>query len=62
MLDYLAATDRGRFMSLAVDLLESDDIRYHLKVVVVAVLRSFSPNPGDWQMLEELAWSGNAGR
>ena len=59
VLEYLAATNRGRFMSGAVGLLDSDDIRYHLKVVVVAVLRSFSPTPDDWRTLEELAWSGS---
>ena len=59
ILEYLAATDRGRFISVAVGLLESDDIRYHLKVVVVAVLRSFSPATDDWRRLEELAWSGS---
>ena len=59
VLEYLAATDPGRFMSVAVGLLESDDIRYQLKVVVVAVLRSFSPVPDDWRKLDELAWSGS---
>ena len=59
VLKYLAATDPGRFMSVAVELLISDDIRYHLKVVVVAVLRSFSPVPGAWLKLDELAWSGS---
>ena len=54
-----AATDPGRFMSVAVELLKSDDIRYHLKMVVVAVLRSFSPGPDDWLKLDELAWSGS---
>ncbi len=59
ILEYLAATDPGRFMSVAVELLRSDDIRFHLKVVVVAVLRSFSPVPEDWRKLDELAWSGS---
>ncbi|MXZ53197.1 MAG: hypothetical protein F4Z34_08445 [Acidimicrobiaceae bacterium] len=59
VLEYLAATDQGRFMSVAVGLLQSDDVRYHLKTVVVAVLRSFIPTPEDWRMLEDLAWCGS---
>lgn len=59
VLEYLTATDRGRFISVAVGLLQSDDVRYHLKTVVVAVLRSCIATPEDWRMLEELAWSGS---
>ena len=60
VLEYLAATNRGRFISVAVNLLGSDEIRFHLKVVVVGVLRSFNADPGDWEALEAFAWSGSS--
>ena len=59
VLEHLAATDPQRFISVVVELLECDDIRYHLKVVVVGVLRQIDPAPGHWAALENLAWSGS---
>lgn len=59
VLEHLAATDPQRFISVVVELLECDAIRFHLKVVVVAVLRQINPVPEHWTALEDLAWSGS---
>ena len=59
VLEHLAATDRQRFISVVVELLEGEDIRFHLKVVVVGVLRQIEPEPGHWAALEHLAWNGS---
>ena len=59
VLEHLVATDPQRFISVVVELLECDDIRYHLKVVVVGVLRQIAPAPEHWAALEDLAWSGS---
>ena len=58
VLEHLAATDRRRFVEVVVGLLVCDEIRSHLKSVVVRVLRQIRPNPDDWAALDELAWSG----
>ena len=59
VLEYLAATDQQRFISVVVELLDCDDIRFHLKAVVVDVLRQIDPTPEHWAALEHLAWSGS---
>ena len=59
VLEHLVATAPQRFISVVVELLECDDIRYHLKVVVVGVLRQIAPAPEHWAALEDLAWSGS---
>ena len=59
VLEHLVATAPQRFISVVVELLECDDIRYHLKVVVVGVLRQITPAPEHWAALEDLAWSGS---
>ena len=59
VLEHLVATDPQRFISVVVELLECDAIRYHLKVVVVGVLRQIAPAPEHWAALEDLAWSGS---
>ena len=58
-LDHLDATDPQQFISVVVELLEDDDIRYHLKAVVVGVLHQIDPTPEHWAALEHLAWSGS---
>ena len=60
VLEYLAAIDRDRFIEVVVDLLDCDEIRFHLKGVVINVLRQYSPTDQDWLALERLAWSGSA--
>ena len=57
VLEHLAATDRQRLRAVVVDLLGSNEIRFHLKSVVVSVLRQIQPLPEDWTALEDLAWS-----
>ena len=57
VLEHLAATDRSRFRAAVVDLLTSDDIRSHLKVVVTRVLRQIEPTSEDWLVMEDIAWS-----
>lgn len=59
VLEHLAATDPQHFISVVVELLESDNLRYHLKAVVVDVLRRTDPAPEHWAALEDLAWSGS---
>ena len=59
VLEHLVATDPQRFISVVVEVLECDAIRYHLKVVVVGVLRQIDPAPEHWAALEDLAWSGS---
>ena len=59
VLDHLAATDRSRFVEVVVGLLTCDEIRSHLKSVVIRVLRQIQPTPEDWVALDELAWSGS---
>lgn len=59
VLEHLAATDPQQFISVVIELLECDDVRYHLKAVVVDVLRRIDPAPEHWAALEDLAWSGS---
>ena len=59
VLEHLAATDRPRFTEVVVELLTSDEIRPHLKDVVVRFLREIQATPEDWLALDELAWSGS---
>ena len=59
VLDHLAATDPQQFISVVVELLEDDAIRFHLKAVVVGVLHQIDPAPDYWAALEQLAWSGS---
>ena len=59
VLEHLAATDRRRFVEVVVGLLTCDEIRSHLKSVVIRVLRQVQPTPEDWVALDELAWSGS---
>ena len=56
VLEHLAATDRRRFINVVVGLLTCDEIRSHLKDVVIRVLRQIQPSPEDWEALDELAW------
>ena len=59
VLEHLAATDRPRFTEVVVELLTSDEVRPHLKDVVVRVLRETQATPEDWLALDELAWTGS---
>lgn len=56
VIEHLAATDRRRFRAAIVQILSSNEIRYHLKSVVVSVLRQIQPTPEDWTALEPLLW------
>ena len=60
VLEYLSAVDRSRFRSEVVELFTSEDVRFHLKDVVVAVLRETRPTPEDWQALNAIAWDGSS--
>ena len=57
VLEHLAGTDRDRFITVVVDLLECDEIRFHIKGVVVSILRQIEPTPEDWIAVEPFAWS-----
>ena len=56
VLEYLSAVDRSRFRSEVVELLTSEHVRFHLKDVVVGILRETRPTPEDWQALNAIAW------
>ena len=58
ILEHLAATDRSNFIAVVVGLLECDEVRFHLKAVVINVLRQIQPTPAEWEALEPLAFSG----
>ena len=58
VLEHLAATDRDRFIAVVVDLLECDDVRFHLRAVVINVLRQIQPTPAEWEALETFAFNG----
>ena len=59
ILEHLAATRRDRLVEIAVKVLACDGIRYHLKEVVITLLRTLHQftTPEDWKALEPLAWS-----
>ena len=59
VLEYLAAEDRSGFISVVVELLTSEHIRFHLKDVVVATLSQIRPNPEEWEALNSIAWDGS---
>ena len=56
VLEHLAGTDRDRFIAVVVDLLSCDEIRFHIKGVVVNVLRQIQPTSEDWIAVEPIAW------
>ena len=55
VLQYLATTARDTFRDTVEQLLESSEIRTHLKGVVISVLRDLDPEPSDWTRLEPIA-------
>ena len=57
ILEYLVASDRTKFRNVVVELLDSTEIRTHLKGVVVGVLAQINPEQEDWDVLEVIAWS-----
>ncbi|HVC76344.1 MAG TPA: hypothetical protein VND96_07500 [Candidatus Micrarchaeaceae archaeon] len=59
VLDYFRSTRPERFRAQLNELLESPDIRFHLKVVAVELLGQISdPTPTEWSMLSELVENG----
>lgn len=60
VLEYLAAEDRSRFISVVVELLTSEHIRFHLKDVVIATLGQIQPTAEDWKALDSIAWDGSS--
>lgn len=55
VLDHLYSEDHDRFLDEVNELLTSADIRFHIKHVVLAVLRSLSsPTERDWRTVEHL--------
>jgi hypothetical protein len=55
VLSYLRDFDRERFLREVADLLAHEEIRYHLKDVVLALLRTLpDPTRAEWQMLDRL--------
>jgi hypothetical protein len=57
VLEHLVATDRDAFRRAAAQLLAANDVRSHLKHVVVEILRQITPTPEDWEAIEDVAWS-----
>ena len=58
ILEYLVANDRAKFRSVVGELLVSEEIRTHLKGVIIGVLTQTNPDWEDWNAVEEIAWSG----
>ena len=56
VLEYLAANDRGQFRTTVARLLTSNEVRRHLKDVVVAVLQRLDASADDWRTIEPLAF------
>ena len=56
VLEHLAATHRSEFRATVVALLSSEQIRYHLKAVVVEVLSQYKATAVDWRALEPMAF------
>lgn len=55
ILDHLYSEDHDRFLNEVSELLTSAEIRFHIKHVVLAVLRSLpSPTEHDWRTVEHL--------
>ncbi|MFR9800472.1 hypothetical protein ACL02U_31925 [Streptomyces sp. MS06] len=59
ILEYTEALDRNRFSSTVRQLLGSEQIRPHIKDVVIAVLRQIAATAEDWGELDDLAWSSS---
>ncbi len=59
VLDHLLATDQPMFYRTVVDLLGCDRIRFHIKQMVVDLLRHVPHEAMDWAPLDELAWNGS---
>lgn len=56
---YLRDDDPARFVREAEGVLAHPDIRFHIKAVALALLRSLpDPSPAEWQMVERLAAAG----
>ncbi|WP_143063689.1 hypothetical protein [Streptomyces sp. Ag109_O5-10] len=57
LLEYLLADDnRRQFHRVVIQLLTSQDIRPHLRDVVLTVLQQMEARAEDWQAVEALAW------
>jgi hypothetical protein len=56
VLEHLAATDRQAFRDVVALLLASEQIRPHVKDVIVGVLREIEPSGEDWAAIETVAW------
>ncbi|MGW5863205.1 hypothetical protein ACWFRJ_13655 [Streptomyces sp. NPDC055239] len=56
ILEHLAGTDRDRFRSTTVRLLDSTRIRSHLHDVITAVLGQLDATLADWHAVEPIAW------
>lgn len=56
ILEHLAATDRPTFRQVVAELLTADDVRSHIKDVVISLLREIEPTAEDWEAIEDIAW------
>ena len=59
VLEHLAGTNHDQFIAIVIDLLDCDETRFHIKGVVINVLRQIQPTSEDWIALEHLAWSNS---
>lgn len=57
VLEHLLATDQAAFYGTVVGLLDCDQIRSHIKALVVNLLRQVPAESADWAILDPLAWS-----
>ena len=59
VLEHYAANDRPLLTREVVRLLASNRIRFHLKDMIVSLLRGIQPCREDWEALDGMAWSGS---
>lgn len=56
VLEYLAKTDRPKFLHTVIRLLTNDSIRSHLLDIPLVLLRQFNARANDWRALRSLAF------
>ncbi|CAN7396415.1 hypothetical protein [Mycolicibacterium frederiksbergense] len=57
ILEHLASTNRPEFRRVVAEILMADNIRSHIKDVVITLLRGIEPTRQDWEAIEQIAWS-----
>lgn len=56
ILDHLATTDRSAYRDQVVRILSSEEVRFHLKDVIIGDMRGLDATTEDWAAVEALIW------